>query len=279
MGGLENGKKTITRARRARNGGLFSYQWLHERGSFVLTSNKHVREWPEILDRLLQGRPPRALWSMGTSVRTFSRAHPSADASYKLVIDRPDATIARIEGLAKQQEGDYASKHSSVVRRQDLRRRLHQRPIRHLVTTAEHAGTEIAGIAAKFRLPSTSGTHAAFRAVASELLEVGRANQDVLVKYGRSATLLDEQSQVAARAEMKALGDEVVRIAGILDGFNRYRFHTDPELIAAWESAKHRVSGPQAKEGSGAPVVPVPSGFEPVGQRGASSASRKKQRQ
>jgi hypothetical protein len=168
-----------------------------------------------------------------------------------------------------------------VVRRQDLRRRLHQGPIRHLVTTAEDAGTEIAGIAAKFRLPKTSGTHAAFRAVASELLGEGRANQEVLVKYGLSATLLDElehgikefdaslaesdkQTHVAARAEMKALGDEVVRIVGILDGFNRYRFHTDPELIAAWESAKHRVSGPQTKEASLAPEVPVPSGLEPA---------------
>jgi hypothetical protein len=220
---------------------------------------------------------------MGTSVRTFSRAHPSADASYTLVLDRLDAAIARIEELAKQQEGGYASKHSSVVRRQDLRRRLHQGPIRHLVTTAEDAGTEIAGIAAKFRLPKTSGTHAAFRAVASELLGEGRANQEVLVKYGLSATLLDElengikefdaslaesdggkQSHVAARAEMKALGDEVVRIVGILDGFNRYRFHTDPELIAAWESAKHRVSGAQGKEAAGAPVVPAPSGLEPA---------------
>ena len=41
---------------------------------------------------------------MGTSVRTFSRAHPSADASYTLVLDRLDAAIARIEELAKQQE-------------------------------------------------------------------------------------------------------------------------------------------------------------------------------
>ena len=222
---------------------------------------------------------------MGTSVRTFSRAHPSADTSYTLVLDRLDVTIARIEELAKSQEGGFASKHSSVVRRKDLRRQLHQGVIRHLVTAAEDAGTDTPGIAEKFRLPSTSATHAAFRAVASKLLEEGRANQEVLVKYGLSATLLDElengikgfdasleesdgskQTHVAARAEMKTLGDEIVRIVGILDGFNRYRFHHDPELIAAWESAKHRVAGTQGKEAAVPAAVPVPmsSGLEPA---------------
>jgi hypothetical protein len=221
---------------------------------------------------------------LGTSVRTFSRAHPSADASYALVLDRLDGAITRIEELAKAQEGGYASKHSSVVRRQDLRRRLRQGLLRHLVTSAEDAGVDNPGVAEKFRLPPAAATHAAFRAMAANLLEEGRANQEVLVRQGLSATLLDElengikefdaslqdsdgskQTHVAARAEMKALGDEIVRIVGILDGFNRYRFHHDPELIAAWESAKHRVSGPTPKEESApSPTVPVPSGLEPA---------------
>jgi hypothetical protein len=220
---------------------------------------------------------------MGSSVRTFSRAHPSADTSYTLVLDRLDGTISRIEELAKAQEGGYASKHSSVMRRKDVRRRLHKGLIRHLVTAAQDAGTENPGIAEKFRLPSTSATNASFRAVASELLEEGRTNQEVLVKCGLSATLLDElengikefdasladsdgskQTHVAARAEMKTLTDEIMRLVGILDGFNRYRFHHDPELIAAWESARHVVTGPQPKEHEPAPANPVPSGLEPA---------------
>jgi len=71
-------------------------------------------------------RSVRRKLAMAASVRTFSRAHPSADASYALVLDRLDGTISRMEELAKRQEGGFVSKHSSVVRRQDLRRQLHQ---------------------------------------------------------------------------------------------------------------------------------------------------------
>jgi hypothetical protein len=211
-------------------------------------------------------RQVRRKLAMGASVRTFSRAHPSADTSYTLVLDRLDGTIVRIEELAKQQEGGYASKHAAAVRRSDLRRRLQGGLLRHLVTVAEDVGSEASGIGERFRLPRGNTTHSAFRARASEMLDQARANQEILVKHGMSATLLDEldaaikefdgslaetddgkQSHVAARAEMKALGDEIMRLVGMLDGFNRYRFHRDPELIVAWESAKRIVSGPEPR--------------------------------
>jgi hypothetical protein len=40
-------------------------------------------------------------------------------------------------------------------------------------------------------------------------------------------------------------------------GFNRYRFHLDPELIVAWKSAKHVVAGPQPKETVATPLPPA----------------------
>ncbi len=75
-----------------------------------------------------------------------------------------------------------------------------------------------------------------------------------------------KQAHVAARAEMKDLGDEVMRIVSILDGFNRYRFHRDPDLIAAWESARHLVGGGQdkPKDSTEPGSTPVPSGLEPA---------------
>ena len=98
---------------------------------------------------------------------------------------------------------------------------------------------------------------------------------------GLSASLLDEldaaikefdaslqdtnqgrQNHVAARAEMKALSDDLMRLVGMLDGFNRYRFHRDRELIVAWESAKHVVTGPQPKESE--LEVPPAAGLEPA---------------
>jgi len=218
---------------------------------------------------------------MAASVRTFSRAHPSADASYTLVLDRLDGTISRIEQLAKQQEGGYSSKRSAAARRTDLRRRLQAGLLRHLVTVAEDVGAEAPAVAEQFRLPKSNATHAAYRASASQILELARSNQDTLVKHGLSASLLDEldvaikefdaslqdtdqgrQSHVAARAEMKTLSDDVMRLVGMLDGFNRYRFHHDRELIVAWESARHVVTGPQPKESE--PATPPVEGLEPA---------------
>jgi hypothetical protein len=211
-------------------------------------------------------RQVRRKLAMAASVRTFSRAHPSADTSYTLVLDRLDGTILRIEELAKQQEGGYASKHSASVRRSDLRRRLQTGLLRYLVNTAEDVGSVVPAVGELFRIPSSSATHAAFRAQAGHMLDQARANQEILVKHGMSATLLEEldaaleefdasladaddgrQSHVAARAEMKALSDEIMRLVGMLDGFNRYRFHRDPELIVAWTSARRVMSGPQPK--------------------------------
>jgi hypothetical protein len=198
-----------------------------------------------------------------------------------VVLDRLDGTIVRIEELAKQQEGGYVSKHAASVRRSDLRRRLQLGLLRHIVIAAEDAGSEVPEIGGKYRLPNSNATHATFRAVAGEMLNQARTHQEVLVKHGMSASMLGEletaikdfdasnqendggkQSHVAARAEMEELTNEITRLVGILDGFNRYRFHREPELIVAWESAKHVVSGPQAKEAE--PSTPVPSGLEPA---------------
>ena len=221
-------------------------------------------------------RQVRTKLAMATSVGIFSRAHPSPDASYVLVLDRLDGTINRIEELAKQQEGGYVSKRSAAVRRADLRRRLQAGLLRYLVTAAEDVGSQAPAVGEKFRIPKSNATHAAFRASASEMLDQARAHQELLVKHGMSATLLDEldaaiqefdaslaetddgkQSHVAARAEMKSLCDEIMRLVGMLDGFNRYRFHREPELIVAWESAKRIVRAPEPKEADPAAEKPA----------------------
>src|SRR4051812_45824783 len=59
---------------------------------------------------------------------------------------------------------------------------------------------------------------------------------------------------------MKAVSDGIMRLAGMLDGFNQYRFHCDPELLIAWEAAKHVVSRPQSKEEE--PTSPAPVAIE-----------------
>lgn len=67
---------------------------------------------------------------MAVRVRDFSRAHPSADANYAPLLGQLEERIARMEGLAKQQQGGFLAAHASTVRRRALRRRLHHELLR-----------------------------------------------------------------------------------------------------------------------------------------------------
>jgi hypothetical protein len=218
---------------------------------------------------------------MAVSVRDFSRAHPSADASYTSVLGRLESSITRMEELAGQQQGGYLSKHSSTVRRRELRRRLHGGLLRHLVTIAEDAAKEEPGLTDMFRLPSANASHQAFQTLARKMLEKGQAQKELLGKHGLADKLLEDlsaavdefdasvsetiegrQGHVLARAELDTVGDEVMRLVGMLDGLNRYRFDRNPELLVGWESARHVVTGPapEKEENSGSSTGPVQSG-------------------
>ena len=214
---------------------------------------------------------------MAVRVRDFSIAHPSADASHASVLERLKTAIDRMEELGGQQVGGFLSKHSSVVRRKEIRRDLRNGFLRHLVTIARSAEVESPGLAAKFELPAATASNKAFQTVARKMLEQGEAAKDVLAKHGLGATLLDDlraavgafdasvaetndglQGHVLARAELDTLSDEVALLVGMLDGINQYRFLREPELLTAWEQARHVVAGPQAKTSEDENPAPFP---------------------
>jgi hypothetical protein len=78
---------------------------------------------------------------------------------------------------------------------------------------------------------------------------------DASVAETSSGTL----DHVAARAELEELSDEVMRLVGMLDGINRYRFEGDPQLLVAWKTAKHVASGPQVESTVAPSPTPEPT--------------------
>jgi hypothetical protein len=204
---------------------------------------------------------------MAVRVREFSRAHPSADANYAPVLARLEDRVTRLETVAKQQEGGFMVKRSSVVKRRALRRRLRDELLRHLVTVAGVAAQESPGIVPRYRLPASNVSNATFQALARKLLENGQAEQELLKRHGLSEKLLDDLAQalaqydasveesslgrrdhVAARAELNAVSREILNLVELLDGLNRYRFGAGSATLAAWESARNVVSGPRSAE-------------------------------
>jgi hypothetical protein len=214
---------------------------------------------------------------MAVRVRDFSITHPSADARHASVLERLKAAIDRMEELGGQQVGGFLSKHSSTVRRKDIRRRLRDGLLRHLVTVAESAAVEKPELREMFQLPAANASNKAFRTVAGKMLEQGQADKELLLQHGLGDKLLDDlgvavqefdasvaetnggkQDHVLARAELDMLSVEVMLLVGMLDGINRYRFDRDPQLLVAWNTAKHVVTGPQAEVPEVSPT-PAPS--------------------
>jgi hypothetical protein len=70
------------------------------------------------------------------------------------------------------------------------------------------------------------------------------------------------QAHVGASAELDAVADEVVQIVNVMDGLNRYRFASDAELLAAWESASSVLATPRSATPKPAPEATPPTGGE-----------------
>jgi hypothetical protein len=213
---------------------------------------------------------------MAVRVRVFSDTNPSADPSFIVVLGRLKEGIDRMLELSGQQVGGFLSKHSSSLRRRDIRRKLRDGLLRHLVTVAEDASAEKPELQAKFELPSHNLSHVRFQTVARKMLEQGEAERELLVKHGLSDTLLGDlaaavaefdasvaetntgrQDHILASAELRAVSEELVQLVGMMDGLNRYRFQKEPQLLVAWEAARHIMSGPQAAKEEVAVTAPV----------------------
>src|SRR4051812_9219964 len=187
---------------------------------------------------------------MAVRVRVFSETNPSTDPSFVIVLTRLKESIDRTLELSGQQVGGFLSKHSSTLRRSDIRRKLRDGLLRFLVTVAKDASTEKPELQAKFELPSHHLSHVRFLTVVRRMLEQGEAERDVLVKHGLSDTLLGDlaaavaefdastaetnagrQDHILARAELETVSDELVQLVDMMDGLNRYRFQKEPQLL------------------------------------------------
>jgi hypothetical protein len=220
-------------------------------------------------------RTVRRRMEMSVHARDFNRTHPSSDPNHGLVLDELEETIKQMEVLAAQQVTGVVSRGSSAVRRKEIRRRLNDGLLRHLVTVANAAADERPELTREFRMPSTNLSHTVYRTVARTLLDKGVAQRELLLKHGLGETLLDDlrqavdeldasveetvaskQRHILARSELRTLSDQVMQLVGILDGINRYRFAREPQLLAAWDRAKHVVGGSQVEGPQTTPEVP-----------------------
>jgi hypothetical protein len=75
------------------------------------------------------------------------------------------------------------------------------------------------------------------------------------------------RDHIGASADLLTVTDELVELVRMVDGLNRYRFRSDTEALAAWDSAsKVRAFRPRGEEPvEGGPVMPPVGGTLPAG--------------
>jgi hypothetical protein len=220
----------------------------------------------------------RQQFEMGIRARDFSTANPSADPSYAGLVSRLDADITRIRDLSAQQRNGLVEVRKSTAHREELRDTLHD-GLQHLVTVALAASVEEPELAKGFKLPRQSTNQERLITAARTMTDDGRAKQDLFLRHGMDSRLLDDLDQtlkayeeavaqsnagrrahVGASAELEQVAADIMVVVDLLDSLNRYRFRTNAEQMAAWESASN-VFGPEKKKAGGAGVAnePVPA--------------------
>lgn len=198
---------------------------------------------------------------MAARVRDFIRAHPAEGAS-EGPLTRLEALLRRAEEQAAQQRAGLIEVSVASARRAELRRALQFRLLRHLVKVGVVAAKGRVELDKEFRYPRGNASHRAFLTAAKGMLAKAETERELLVGQGMSATLLEDlgkavsefeatlekssagrRDHVGARADLAAVTVEIMDLVRLLDGLVRYRFGDDPELMAAWLSARN-VAGP-----------------------------------
>jgi len=140
------------------------------------------------------------------------------------------------------------------------------------------ASQEVPELSQKFILPHRQQSYHAFRTAARGMEAEAGSRKELLVKHGLSETVLQaltqalnefdamveqgsegRRSHVGASAELENVADEVLEVVKVMDGLNRFRFGTDSELLASWESASNIFAAPHPAEEKPAPVATLPA--------------------
>jgi hypothetical protein len=222
---------------------------------------------------------------MGARVREFASAHAPAEPGYAPFITRLDELLTRADQIMSRQHQGRVGARAARSKRRELRGVLHAQLVHCLVAVGAVATKLQGDLAARFRLPSTNLTNTAFVTAVKALIAAGEGQKDLLVKGGMSPTLLDELKQavadfvaeneaartarrdhIEARTELDLITVQLAEQIKVLDGMTRYRFGSDPEVMAGWQAARHLLGVPRNVDAPLVTPTPAPQPTTPVGE-------------
>ena len=215
---------------------------------------------------------------MGARALEFSRAHPNASPGYVAAVAELGEQLARSRQLAAQQQQGIVESRAATARKRELVKTIRQSLLVHVARAARRAAREVPELTQKFAMPRDPLPYLTFRTLARSMADEAQQRKELLVRYGLVEQVLlslveslDEFDQAIARAaegrrlhiaagvELDVVADEVVDIVQVIDGSNRFFFGSDPDLFAAWRSARN-VIGPSRTTKPSDPEAPPSEG-------------------
>ena len=205
----------------------------------------------------------------------FALGHPSTDASYTALVARLQDRVGRADALTVQQQEGHTGEGAARGQRDAIKRALRVQ-LRHLVLVADVAVKERPDLFKAFVFPDLEGPQRELITAAKAMLPAAIENKDVLISVGLGDTFIDDltkaiaafdqatatghdrrEDHVGARADLRGVTTECVKLVRVIDGLYRIRFQGDVESLTAWKAASH-VAGPFRKKKGDAGADPAP---------------------
>jgi len=196
--------------------------------------------------------------AMAMRVRDLLVANPFGDPPADQLSAQFVERVKRAEVLLTQSEsGDLASRSSTRHRRQ-LRAQIRSLPLRHVVKVAQLVSVEHPEAASGIKpLPFGMG-ESEFLATARAIAQQVEGERDLFQAHGMASTSLEElnrmlgeyeqalhdanaarRTHTGARAELRQVTRELMRMAAVFDGLVLFAFRDNAELLGAWVSARN----------------------------------------
>ena len=151
--------------------------------------------------RCVMNKTVRRKLEMVARVREFSRAHPSDDPGYAVVLGLSEERLARAEAIPARQVKGTAEARTARTRRRELRRVVETQLLRHLVAVGSVAAKSHGELAERYKLPYSKAPNQAFLTYVKELLNLAQSQRDLLVREGLGETLLDDLGRMLSEFE------------------------------------------------------------------------------
>ena len=195
--------------------------------------------------------------AMAGSANAFCKAHPDPNPAGQAMAAQLDQLFGRATALVQQQRASQAASTAAVERKASLRETV-KVLLTSLIGIAKTAARTEPGVTIHLRLPRGRTNDAALMAIGRVAVAEATVKKEVFLQLGmpedllaRMTASLDEYNaeivrqrgavaaQVGAGAELSAVTQEILALLKHIDSLHRLRFRDDPELAAAWKSARN----------------------------------------